>query len=367
LLHLPRQSLISELSINYRWTNDELTLDLAIFQDFQDLLLQRIKTGDATPLTIKNDEHILTLSGDEILLEINKSLSSKFGLDYLKACIKQESAKRAERNTALVATEKGLRPASDGDLSEEEINKHNEQALLDGCRKYNLALRKQIELILIELQEKKIDRLKQDLGIDHVPPSSFNSANYLKKHFDALQTIARDRRNDEEYLNSAKKYFKEVIEDIVLYDLFTSIQKYARYNTVGTIYLFFHELNRKTDNNTVEGYPIFFIEVNLVLGTKEVKVSFSRDLLLINTPAVNYYKFPSVLTTSRSSTLKNADFNLGGIERFLQNEYNWNEPFVRESYFRPIKAQKEISRIFNAVLDSRSSETRTKSSSTIRK
>jgi len=31
--------------INYRWTNNELTLDLAIFQDFQDALLQRIKAG----------------------------------------------------------------------------------------------------------------------------------------------------------------------------------------------------------------------------------------------------------------------------------------------------------------------------------
>jgi len=34
--------------INYRWTNNELTLDLAIFQDFQDALLQRIKAGDNT-------------------------------------------------------------------------------------------------------------------------------------------------------------------------------------------------------------------------------------------------------------------------------------------------------------------------------
>ena len=328
--------------INYRWTNNELTLDLAIFQDFQDVLLQRIKTGDNTPLTVRNNEHILTLSRDEVLLEIDKTLSGKFSLDYLKACVKQESAKRAERNTALVVTEKGLRPAKDADLSKEEVNKHNEQAFLDGCRKYNLALRKQFELILIELQEKKINRLKDELGIEHVTPSTFNSANYLKKHFDALQAIARDNRTDEEYLNSVKKYFKEGIEDIVLYDLFTSIQKYARYNTVGTIYLFFHELNRRTDNNTVEGYPIFFIEVNLAPGTKEVVVSFPRDLLLINTPAVNYFKFPSVLTTSRSSTLKNAVSNLGGIEIFLQTQYGWNEPFVRESHFRPIKAPKGI-------------------------
>jgi len=328
--------------INYRWTNNELTLDLGIFQDFQDVLLQRIKSGDNSPFIVRSNDHILSLSGDEVLLEIKEAISDRFGLDYLKTCVKQEFAKRSERNTALIATEKGLQPAKEADLSKEEVKKHNEQAFLDGCRKYNLALRKKIELSLLELQEKKITRLKEELGIEHVPSSTFNSTNYLKKHFDALQAIARDNRTEEEYFNSVKNYFKECIEDIVLYDLFTSIQQYARYNTVGTIYLFFHELNRRTDNNTVEGYPIFFIEVTLVPGTQEVKVSFPRDLLLINTPAVNYFKFPLVLTTSRSSTLKNAASNLGGIEIFLQTQYGWNEPFVLEPHFRQIKAQKEI-------------------------
>jgi very-short-patch-repair endonuclease len=328
--------------INYRWTNDELTLDLSAFQDFQDVLLQKIKTGDDTPITVSNGEHILTLSGDEVLLEINNALYSKFGLDYLKACIRQESEKIAERNTALIATEKGIQPAKGADLPKEQVDKHNEQAFLDGCRKYNLALRKHFELILIELQEKKIDRLKEELGIDQVPPSTFNSANYLKKHFDALQAIARGKRTDEDYFTSVRNYFKEGIEDIVLYDLFTSIQRYARYNTVGTIYLFFHELNRRINNNAAEGYPIFFIEVNLAPGARGVVVSFPRDLLLINTPAVNYFKFPSVLTTSRSSPLKNAASNLGGIEVFLQTQYGWNEPFVLAPHFRPIKAPQEI-------------------------
>ena len=186
--------------INYRWTNNELTHDLAIFQNFQDSLLQKIKTGDNTPLTVKNNEHILSLSGDEVLLEINEAISDRFGLDYLKTCVNQEFTKRAERNTALVATEKGLQPAKDADLSKEDVKQHNEQAFHDGCRKYNLAFRKKIELILIELQEKKISRLKQDIGVDHVPSSTFNSANYLKKHFDALQALAQDNRTEEEYL-----------------------------------------------------------------------------------------------------------------------------------------------------------------------
>jgi len=327
--------------VNYRWTNNELTLDLAIFQNFQDTLLEKIKAGDRSSIIIKSNDHILTLPGQEIQLAIHKILSDKFGMAYLKACIKRELEKAAERNEALVATENGLRPAQDADLSEEEFKKHQTQIFLDGCRKYNLALRKQIELILVELQERKINHLKEELGIEHIAPSTFNSANYLKKHFDALQSITRDSKTEEEYFAGVNKYFQDTIEDIILYDLFMNIQKYARYNTLGTIYLFVHEL-RQVDDNATEAYPLFFVEVALALNDKEVTVSFPRDLLLINTPAVNYFKFPSVLTTSRSSTFINAASALGGIEIFLQSQYSWNEPFVLEPHFRPIKPPKKI-------------------------
>jgi hypothetical protein len=94
--------------INYRWTNNELTLDLSIFQDLQDVLLQKIKAGDNTPIIVRNIEHILTLSGDDILLGINEAISGKFGLVYLKTCIKQEFNKKAELNTKFLATEMGL-------------------------------------------------------------------------------------------------------------------------------------------------------------------------------------------------------------------------------------------------------------------
>jgi len=44
--------------INYRWTDNELTLDLGIFKEFQDELLQRVKSGDSTSLTHKpSDSH----------------------------------------------------------------------------------------------------------------------------------------------------------------------------------------------------------------------------------------------------------------------------------------------------------------------
>jgi len=94
--------------INYRWTDNELTLDLGIFQDFQNELLQKIKSGDSTPLTIKNNEHVLSLPGDDVLLEINKALSDKFGLGYLQSCLEQKIQKVAERDVVFIATEKGI-------------------------------------------------------------------------------------------------------------------------------------------------------------------------------------------------------------------------------------------------------------------
>ena len=137
--------------INYRWTDNELTLYLGIFKEFQDELLQRIKTGDSAPLTVRNNEHVLSLSGDDVLLGINKALSDKFGLEYLKSCVEQEIQKVAERDVVFIASEKGLQAADNTDLSKKEIEKKNSQTFLDGCRKYNLSLRKQIETILIEL------------------------------------------------------------------------------------------------------------------------------------------------------------------------------------------------------------------------
>jgi hypothetical protein len=50
--------------INYRWTDNELTLDLGIFQEFQYELLQRIKSGGSTSLTVRNTHYILKRVGD---------------------------------------------------------------------------------------------------------------------------------------------------------------------------------------------------------------------------------------------------------------------------------------------------------------
>lgn len=322
--------------INYRWTDNELTLDLSIFQNFQDQLISRIRSGDHSSITIKSNEHVIKLPGDKVFLAVSRELSRRFGQDYLKSCVEDEFKKVADKNRGFVSGEGGLRPAEGADLSPLEVDKENQLAFLEGCRKYNLALRKQIEHILIDLQHQEITRLKEETGLEHAPASTFNSSNYLKRHFDSIQAQARESKSVEEYFGRVKGHFNNNVEDIVLYDLFISLQKYARFNVVGTTYLFFHELHRKAENGSSEGYPVFFVEVNPVPEVNEVKVSFPRDLLLINTPAVNYFKFPSILTTSRATNFKDAGGKLGEMEVFLQTHYGIDKPFVLESRFGTI-------------------------------
>lgn len=54
--------------IDYKWTNDELTLDLSLFPEFQRLLLRKIKDGDLSPVTIKQNEYTIALKKDELLI-----------------------------------------------------------------------------------------------------------------------------------------------------------------------------------------------------------------------------------------------------------------------------------------------------------
>jgi very-short-patch-repair endonuclease len=328
--------------VNYCWTDDEFSLDLGLFQKFQEQLLAKIKAGNNGPVAVKPHEHTLSLLKDDLLFDIEKALSDKFGPGYLQTCVEQELAAIVEADKVLIASAKGDQiTAQDDEPDLERTQQQKAKAFREGTRKYNLAFRKQLERILIDHQDQKIDRLKAELILARVPASIFNSTHFLKQQFDALQLLARDSQSEADYFETVKNHFKNNLADIVLYDLFINIQKYARFNSTGSQYLFFHELSRTTDQNNPEAYPVFFIEVDFALGTDEVRVSFPRDLIFINTPAVNYFKFPSILTTPRSTTFQHAAADISAIETFLQAQYGISEPFALESHFKRITAPKD--------------------------
>ena len=108
--------------INYRWTNNELTLDLGIFQDFQNKLLQRIMTGDKyqnTGLISKGGkEQALILEYDGVEYHTkNPDIVTKhnFSQEYLDYGISRQIELESYGYRFLRLNKFNLRPEQDGE------------------------------------------------------------------------------------------------------------------------------------------------------------------------------------------------------------------------------------------------------------
>ena len=306
--------------INYKWTNNELTLDFSLFPEFQNQILEKIKNGDLSPITIIQDKYTVVIPKEQIISEVQKIISNKLDSSYLNQSISNE--------------ESNIKDESEDNL--ENINQQKELAKKEALRLYNLELRRQFETSLNNLQEKLTNQKKDELHIEHTPPSIFGITNYINQNFEKIKRLAQEYTDSESYINSIKDYFEKNVDDVVIYDLFYNLQKYADFAQLGTLYLFFHNLEKST-----ESYPVYFVEAEFKNNTTEITLSFPRNLILLNTPAINYFKFDSVLTIPRASSPALAKSHLGGIESFFQNQYGFQTPFVLESAFDPITHAKE--------------------------
>ncbi len=172
--------------INYRWTSDELTLDLSLFPKFQSDLLNKIKSGNKDSISVKRGEYALTMPRDLIIERLDERLREDYNTSYLEACISEFSSSSGK---PIEVTETGqLMPAQN---DEEAVS---DTAWREGVRKYNIALRKELENILITLQEQIINNKKAELGINHIPQSTFGMTNYLQEHFNTWQSLAKETK-----------------------------------------------------------------------------------------------------------------------------------------------------------------------------
>ena len=320
--------------INYRWTNSELTLDLSFYTGFQNQLLQKVSTGSSEPVTIKGGEYTLKLSGKVVKDDLIATINNSFTADYLQTCINEfhESAPKV-----MHINDKGETVMFEGDLTtKEEIQTEEGEWWSAATRKYNIALRKELETILIQRQTEFIEEKKQEFGITHVPQTVFGQNNYLQEHYSQWQKIATKTHSTADYVQAISSYIEKEFADIVLYDLFFNLQKYETFSNMGTTYAFFHSIG---DENA--SYPLYFLELEFRLTQSEVLVTFPRNLLLLNTPAINGYKFDQVLTTPRSSSLSRAKDYLGAIEVYLQTQYGKHTPFIHEPNFKDILHDEE--------------------------
>lgn len=301
--------------INYKWTNNELTLDFSFFPQFQNLLLEKIKSGDISPISIKQNEQTISIPQDQILAEIQKILIKDLNSAYLEKCLTDEEANISEE------------VKDDPELFE----KNKKLAESEGIRVYLVTLRRQFETILNNLQEKLVDQKKAEFNIEHTPPSIFGVANFINQHLEKIKLLTRDFTDSETLVDKIKNYFEENIDDIVIFDLFYNLQKYTDFSQLGTMFLFFHALEKGS-----ESYPLYFLEAEFKNTTTEILLTFPRDLVLLNTPAINFFKFEKVLTIPRASSPSAVNSHLAGIESFFQNQYGFQTPFILEPSFNSI-------------------------------
>lgn len=332
--------------INYKWTNNELTLDLSFFPEFQLSLLKKIKAADLSPIVIKKDEFTLVLSKEILLVEVEYLLQGDFNVAYLEKCISDEYAHVAEQNKIFIAGENGeLKLAQESEEGKDLLARQRDLAQKEGLRTYNLALRRQFDKVLNDLQDKTVEQKKVELNIEHAPSSIFGTTNYVTQQFEQLKRISNNFTGSGNYIEEVSRYFSESIDDIVIYDLYYNFQKYSDFTQLGTLFVFFHMLERGN-----EAYPLYFIEVEYRTSDSEVTLSFPRNLMLLNTPAVNYFKFDSVLTVPRASSITTTKGHLGAVETFIQTQYGFQEPFILEpSFARVTHANESFPAIKNRI------------------
>ena len=108
---------------------------------------------------------------------------------------------------------------------------------------------------------------------------------------------------------------------IVLYDLLILLKQYAVVESHGTSYLFLGSIRLEKEGSP--DYPLCFIEVDFDTARNDsVRLSIPRDLVMLNTPAVNSFDFKNVLTIPRASSFSGGMAHLRRMDSFLTGEYS---------------------------------------------
>ncbi|MFW6173144.1 MAG: AAA domain-containing protein, partial [Elusimicrobiota bacterium] len=309
--------------IPYAWTNDEFTLDFCVFPEFQKKLLAGIKQNKSLKLAVEKEKYTIELNEDRFKKKLLEKLNVNFDQDYLNSCV--------EKARERLDWEKGIVVDRSGETKEIKENPELEKKIKkEGLRLYNLAFRKEVSNALLNIQREKEESLRKELGYEKPPLSSFNPKAVEQDIFDNLQRIAQTNKSTENYISEVGEYLKRIEFRMVMYDLYLMLNSFLEFVNTQSIFLFFHELSKEETS-----YPIYFIEVNVKNIGGKIILEKARDILMINTPAINYFKFDNVLTTPRACLLRDAIKYLRSIDQFLQAYYkNSNEVLLQPNFKR---------------------------------
>lgn len=289
-------------TLNYKWLDDaNLTLDISFFSDFFRLWITKLENNDRSPVDIRANQFKREISSARFLQKLKELLAGDFNPERLQKCLSEEKAGK-ELTTS---------------------DEHRE-AFLEGTRAYNLALRKAIEQVIHSLQKEEIAVLEQQFRAVRLPAPTFNVPKFSQDIYDALQRAAADSAEESEYFRKAEACLKEREYHIVIYDLLMLLKQFAVAGTYGTSYLFFDSVQLMSkDEKKNPDYPLFFIEISFDTGLADcMRLTVPRDLIMLNTPAINSFAFQNVLTIPRAASFSGSIAHLRQLDSFLTGEYN---------------------------------------------
>lgn len=285
-------------TLNYKWLDDaNLTLDLSFFTDFFRTWVAKLENNDLYPVDVCANQYKLEIPATRFLSKFSELLDGAFN---------------QERFNAFLAEEKEGRELK----TPEEIR----EAFLEAARSYNLALRKAIEQVIHTLQREEITSIQQQFRATRLPSPTFNVPKFSQDIYDSLQHIAFECPTEKEYFPKVVSNLKERDYCIVLYDLLILLKQYAVVETYGTSYLFLGSIQQEKEGSP--NYPLCFIEVSFDAAMTDcVRLTIPRDLVMLNTPAINSFEFQNVLTIPRAASFSGSIAHLRQMDSFLTGEY----------------------------------------------
>jgi superfamily I DNA and/or RNA helicase/very-short-patch-repair endonuclease len=344
----------------YKWTDNGFTVDFSVFPEFQKKILTSIKDGEPFCITVKKNEYSISLDQDFFKNDLLKMLDTNYGIAFMNICVDQVRTKlmKTEGDKVILFGDGSKTARAEFKPSEEFERK----VFIEGLRVFNLAFRNAIRESILSLQSQKKEQLQAELRFSNVPLSSLNPNGIEQDLFDHMQEIAKKSKDTVNYQTQIRAIVKGTAFDLKMYDLYAAIRKFTPAIGIGSSYLFFHEISMPTDpSSTVPNgnkYPIFLTEVEIKEDGEEVTVKSSRDIVIINTPAINSFALDMVLTTPRAARFVDASKYLGSVERYLQNIYDLFDAFLLTHGFKSLTAPNRPSINFRVGLQVMQNENR---------
>ncbi len=302
----------------YRWADSTHlsmdVLDLAVFPDIQNRMLDCIAASRPVVLKIKRGEHTIRLSERPLVERL---------LAHLETVGTAESLELLLTQYGFYAEPEPVPAGGQPTLFTLPINRDGKWR--ESCRIYNERLLQVFDQALADLKQAKLDELRFTQNIDTFPSLTLNPQQESLRFFNDLNQIAATCNNSADFVQSVASYVRDRIGEFVLFDLYMVLSAYLSAIGSQALYLFFHEIGGEGHR-----YPLFCVEVeNIDSADDAVRLSSMQKVLLLNTPAINSFDaFETVLTTPRACLIEEAASALQPIERFLQTKYNWPDPFL---------------------------------------